>query len=295
MKQLREIVMMIAETVLFIGIVFLVFGIVGGGMVALHIVDAGAFEDTNVIDPYQTLLIDYLPLFVGALVATIVVHTIIFKRDTSFSGFRTEGWFKQFFEGFFWSALLLTVGFVGLYLLGYLQIDKIEMDAYLFLGFILFFLIQSSFEEIAVRSFLLPTIAHRSNTWIGIIASSAVFTLLHIGNANINWLSILNIFLAGLLLGAFFVKYKKIWAPIGLHVGWNFLQGSFFGYEVSGISVYSYLDTQETGPDLLTGGSFGFEGSILASILITILTYIVWRSNPSAFQEPYYHHEKLLV
>jgi hypothetical protein len=91
--------------------------------------------------------------------------------------------------------------------------------------------------------------------------------------------------LAGALMGLIFLQTKKIWAPIGLHAGWNFLQGSFFGFEVSGFDVYSLIDSQETGMDLFTGGPFGFEGSILASLLLSGFSVWIILKNPSIFSK----------
>lgn len=295
MKEIaKQIAMTLMEVVLYIGIVFLVFGMIGGAMVFLRIVDAGDFTSTDILDPYSTLLIDYLPVFIGSIIGIYIVHRLIFKRSYEFSGFGREKVFKQFVIGLLWSAAILSFGTIILLVFDYLDIVGIEMNLSLFLGFLLFFLIQSSFEELAVRSFLLSTIAHRSTIWIGILSSSAIFTLLHIGNANINALSLFNIFLAGLLLGVIYIRYGQIWAPIGLHAGWNFLQGSFFGYEVSGISVYSFIDTIETGPDLITGGKFGFEGSIIGCIMIMASTYWIWRSAPEKFTTQY-HPEELIL
>jgi len=287
-QAIKQVGMMLVEVILFIGIMALTYAIIGGALLYLNVVDVSDFEQTSIDRPYHMLLLDYLPVLLGALVATIIVHRVIFKRQLPFSGFGKQKLFAQFGAGLAWSAVLLTIGFVLLYALGMMEILRVNMDSYLFIGFFLFFLVQSSFEEFAMRSFLLPTVAHRSSIWVGIIISALVFSLLHFDNQNINPLSLINILLAGVLLGILFVSTGQIWAPIGLHAGWNFLQGTFYGYEVSGIDVYSYIDSREVGPDLWTGGAFGFEGSILATVLLSMLSIYYWKKNPDRFVGSHY-------
>src|SRR5471030_2266301 len=68
---------------------------------------------------------------------------------------------------------------------------------------------------------------------------------------------------AGILLGAAYALTGRLWLPIGLHLGWNFAEGSIFGMAVSGGSQKGSLITGELhGSNLLTGGVFGPEASI---------------------------------
>ena len=63
---------------------------------------------------------------------------------------------------------------------------------------------------------------------------------------------------AGVLLGAAYAVTGRLWLPIGLHIGWNFTEGSLFGMSVSGNAIDTgLLHGTLTGPPLLTGGAFG--------------------------------------
>ena len=236
-------------------------------------------EDIDNINPYHGLL-QYASFCISVIVAMIISHVYIFKRDYSLLGFNPKGMGREFGHGWLLATIMISVGFLLLYALGWMKIDKIDFQFSLFVGFLLFFLVQSAFEELLGRSYLIPAISSRFNTGIALIASSLVFSLLHGSNDSVTAISLIEIFLAGLLMGLLFLKFGKIWAAIGVHAGWNFLQGSFFGFEVSGIDVYSLIDSSETGPDLMTGGPFGFEGSLLSIIFTIAACLYVYRSMP---------------
>ena len=64
-----------------------------------------------------------------------------------------------------------------------------------------------------------------------------------------------------------------LWFPIGIHWAWNFTQGNVSGFAVSGGDTEeSILTATLSGPDIITGGSFGPEASIVALTLGTILS-----------------------
>lgn len=222
-------------------------------------------------NPMTTLVLEYLPLFIASLVSLYITHTVIFKRSWISTGFTKKWYSNSTAKAGTIAFFFLAVSFLTLYTLGFMRIDGINFKASLFFGFLLLFIVQSSFEEIVSRSFMIPTITAYSNVWVALFISSSIFAILHLFNANITILSTLNIFLAGLLLGLLYLRYESIWPAISFHVAWNFFQGSFFGFEVSGHEVYSYLDTTEIGPDLYTGGPFGLEGSIICTLLL--MTY----------------------
>ena len=227
--------------------------------------------------PLEILAIEYLPLFIASMISLFITHTLIFKRAWPATGFVRAWYSAGTIRAATLAVVILGLSFIGLYIVGYMAIEKIDFDATLFFGLLILFIVQSSFEEVVSRSFMIPSITSRSNVWVALFISSALFAVLHLFNDNITVLSTLNIFLAGALLGILYIRYESIWPAISFHAAWNFFQGSFFGFEVSGNEVYSYLDTTETGPDLLTGGTFGFEGSIICTLLLIIYTAYLYK------------------
>lgn len=131
------------------------------------------------------------------------------------------------------------------------------------LTFFLLFVFVSWNEELLSRGYHLQTIASGTNLFWGMIISSAIFGLLHLGNPNATWVSTAGIFFAGVYLAYGYIRTKQLWLPIGLHLGWNFFEGIVFGFPVSGIDMYALTRITVTGPELWTGGEFGPEAGLI--------------------------------
>lgn len=67
---------------------------------------------------------------------------------------------------------------------------------------------------------------------------------------------------------------------MGLHVGWNFAQGNVFGIPVSGhakdVSLWAFGPAPDTSA-FLTGGEYGVEVSLYATIVIAVLVWFTYR------------------
>lgn len=75
---------------------------------------------------------------------------------------------------------------------------------------------------------------------------------------------------AGLLLAAAYMLTRRLWLGIGFHISWNYTQSAVFGGVVSGgVADPGLFKTVITGPDLITGGGFGLEASLIPCILAT--------------------------
>ena len=130
----------------------------------------------------------------------------------------------------------------------------------------LFALLAGVMEEILFRGLLFRISAKIVGTWGALIFTSALFGLAHAANPGATFASSLAIALeAGILLGAAYAATQRLWLPIGLHVGWNFTEGSIFSMNISGTGIHEgVVRGSLSGPRLLTGGSFGPEASVVA-------------------------------
>lgn len=167
------------------------------------------------------------------------------------------GWLK--FEGFAWNF------------------DPIGTVITSVLTFLVVFIFVGWNEELLSRGYHLQTLASGINLFWGVMISSAVFGLLHLGNPNATWVSAAGIFFAGIYLAYGYIRTKQLWLSIGLHIGWNFFEGVVFGFPVSGLDIYPLTRIQVTGPELWTGGAFGPEaGLIVLPSLIVGAVLIYW-------------------
>ncbi|KOA19013.1 CAAX amino terminal protease self- immunity [Clostridium homopropionicum DSM 5847] len=144
-----------------------------------------------------------------------------------------------------------------------------------FWGIILYIVVSLS-EEIMCRGYIQTTLYQMRMPYLAAVISSTIFAFLHLGNPNVKILGIVNIFFIGLLLSYMYIRTKNLWMPIGYHFTWNYFQGNIYGFPVSGttqsIGIYN-IDTIKE--NIITGGSFGPEAGILATIVISISFVII--------------------
>lgn len=134
------------------------------------------------------------------------------------------------------------------------------------------YIIQGFNEEILCRGFLMNAIASKKGPLVGILLNSFFFGALHLLNPNVTFLSFINISLVGIIFSLIFYKTNNLWIVGAMHSIWNFLLGPVLGIEVSGLSTFSsvFKTISLEGKTLINGGSFGFEGGLAATIVLTI-------------------------
>lgn len=124
-------------------------------------------------------------------------------------------------------------------------------------------------EELLFRGYPFQKLASFSPT-LAVAVTSALFALLHAGNEAVGTVALLNIFLAGVLLGLSYLVAGNLWFPIAFHLAWNVMSGPLLGHEVSGFQLPdTLLTTIDAGHPLLSGGDFGIEASIIVTLLET--------------------------
>lgn len=135
-------------------------------------------------------------------------------------------------------------------------------------------------EEILFRGVLFRIVEESLGTWLALLLSALLFGLLHLGNPNATlWAAIAIAIEAGILLAAAFVVTRRLWLAIGIHFAWNLTQGGIFGVAVSGNQANGLLQATLTGPELLSGGVFGAEASILAVVVcLAAGIYLIWKA-----------------
>lgn len=149
-------------------------------------------------------------------------------------------------------------------------------------------------EEILLRGVLFRVVEQWLGSWVALVLSALLFGLLHAGNPNATWAAALGLSLqAGVLLAAAYMVSRSLWLPIGLHWGWNAVQAGVVGGTVSGHVSRAIVTTEPVGPDVLSGGAFGIEGSIIATgvcaalaVAFCVLAVRLGRTKPGFWSAP---------
>ncbi len=137
------------------------------------------------------------------------------------------------------------------------------------------FTVAGAMEELLFRGYPLQVLAEGTRRWLAAVVLCVLFALGHLGNPDIGPLPVVNIFLLGLLLAAAYLSTRRLWLPIALHLSWNLAQSWLWGFDVSGITLPdTLLVAVPIGPEALTGGGFGLEGSLLTTL--TVAATLAW-------------------
>ncbi|RGV34438.1 CPBP family intramembrane glutamic endopeptidase [Bacteroides clarus] len=184
---------------------------------------------------------------------------------------------KDLLSGISLAIVLYAVGFGVSLLAGAIEIAGVVFNPSSLLISFVFFLLVAITEEFALRGFVLERMLQGGvNKFWALFLSATLFSLVHIANPNFDFLSFINILLAGILLGSSYIYTRNLCFPIALHWFWNWIQGPVLGYEVSGNKFCDGLLTLHLPEaNLINGGAFGFEGSILCTVLMVAGTAVI--------------------
>lgn len=165
---------------------------------------------------------------------------------------------------------LYTVCVLILMLMGIYRIEGINPASFL-LPALAMAVTSGVFEELLFRGVLFISLERMFGSWAALIVSSLVFGLTHLMNPQGSLEGALFIAVeAGILLAGAYMLTGRLWMSMGFHFAWNYTQEGIYSGIVSGnAAAEGLLKSSIQGPDLLTGGSFGLESSVLALALCT--------------------------
>ncbi|MFN7917021.1 MAG: CPBP family intramembrane glutamic endopeptidase [Vicinamibacterales bacterium] len=137
-------------------------------------------------------------------------------------------------------------------------------------------LINAFTQELLFQGYLLPSLLRRTPALVALVVSGVVFVLVHGPAAILDPIPGLNLFLAGILLGLARIRWNSLWPGLGIHFGWNFVEGPLLGLNVSGHELAGWKLLKLSGPAYLSGGSLGPEGSLAATVMTVAGIVMVW-------------------
>ncbi|UZH56612.1 CPBP family intramembrane metalloprotease [Salinimicrobium tongyeongense] len=214
------------------------------------------------ISSQQHLISSFFDLSGTFLVLWIFMKYIDREKFTEL-GFQMKGRLSDFGSGTLVGFITMLSGFLILMGIGEIRYSGVNFNVSELLISILFFLIIAVVEETLIRGYVLKNLMLSTNKYVALVISSVIFSLMHGANPSMSLFSFIDLFFAGMILGISYLYTKNLWFPIGLHFGWNLFQ-THFGFNVSGLDVYSLIEINYTSANLFNGGEFGFEGSVFS-------------------------------
>lgn len=166
--------------------------------------------------------------------------------------------------GLITGCVLILLGF-GMY-----RIDGLNPATFL-IPAVALAISSGTFEELFFRGVIFKSVEDMAGSWIALILSSLVFGFVHLLNPAGTIVGAVYISIeAGLLLAAAYLLTRRLWLAMGVHMAWNYTLSAIYSGVVSGgVADPGLIRGTFEGPELLTGGSFGLESSILALVLCT--------------------------
>jgi len=223
------------------------------------------FEKTS----EQYLIMSFFSIL-GTLLVIWFFMKFLDKEPFVKVGFGTKNRLNDFLLGIIIGALIMSGAYLLLLMLGEIFFQKMNFDFKEIIFSTLLFTIVAVEEEVLFRGYILKNLMVSYNKYVALLVSSILFSLIHGFNPNIDLLGFTNIFLAGILLGISYIHTKNLWFPIALHLSWNLFQ-TIFGFNVSGQNTYSLIEFEIIESNLLNGGLFGFEGSVLSIVAMLVV------------------------
>lgn len=212
-------------------------------------------QDKNIVNP----IIHFIS-FLVLLVAYYFLFRFYDKRKIT--ELSVKYLFKEMFGGIFFGFFTISLVIFILYLLGNYQAINITTAHYP-IKFFTLLMFAAIVEDLFHRGLIVRVCESWLGTHLTLIIAMLVELQQHFFNPNSNLFSFLLYLIWGFTMGMMFIYTKRIWLPFFFHLGWNFSQ-PFYGSNLSGLNdMGSIIQSTFNGPELLTGGVFGIENSII--------------------------------
>lgn len=258
--------------------IFTFIGSIFASMIDMSTEQADKALDLNDLSPWSLVLTQGAGTL-GGIVAALIAYRIVHRKNSN--DIKVQGPLFDMVYGLLLGAGAMTVAFFLLQMTNQITLvntlSSPQFSYYTF-AFAVIFILTGFFEEIFFRGYVMQILIERRNKrWLVYMISAVIFGFAHLTNPDVSIIGIINIILVGFLFAYMFEKTKSLMLPIGFHITWNFFQGSVYGFEVSGIDTHSLYQTNDAGGnDLITGGTFGIEGGLMATLLIVITFFFTY-------------------
>jgi membrane protease YdiL (CAAX protease family) len=200
--------------------------------------------------------------------------------------------FREFGLGSLIGFGLFALGIGILWLFGFYRVIGFDFVWISMIGALAGTLVSAFVQELIFRGIIYRITEEWLGTWWAVAISTLLFGLIHLTSSGATIFSALAVALqAGILLAAAYALTHRLWMALGIHMAWDFANDGIFGVGVTGGTgqpIHGLLQARLRGPDLLTGGSFGVEASVITVVIVLIAAILILRK---AYQQgPFVTH-----
>lgn len=236
-------------------------------------IQGGIFQ-TDLLERETIKLISTIIATILAIITYIYFFKFYEKRKVE--EFSTKKMFSSLLTGLLIGFVLQSLTILVIYIKGGYSILSINPVSFI-IPPLAMSIASAIIEEILFRGIVFRIIEEKLGSYFSLIISATIFGLIHMLNPNSSLIAGIGLAIqAGLLLASAYIYSRNLWLPIAIHFAWNFTQSAIFGANVSGNKISKTLITSEiNGAEWFTGGQFGPEGSIQATLFCLIATVIL--------------------
>ena len=224
-------------------------------------------------------IISVLCSYIFSAVILLLFVKYLEKTTFEYFGFSKENYLEAIKVGT-GLAIFSVVGIVAILLMSdniSLTLSK-DLKIGIIIMLVILVIMQGFLEEIVFRGYLMTRLAAKKGKWIAILLSSIFYIVFRMSNPSASKLDLINIFLISIVMSLLYWYFDNILVIAIFHAFWNCISGVVFGFNLSGIKLSDSIFTVEAISDkqVLIGGSYGIEGSIIATVFFAILGLLVY-------------------
>jgi membrane protease YdiL (CAAX protease family) len=142
--------------------------------------------------------------------------------------------------------------------------------------YLLIFTLVGFFEEFLFRGYTQFTLADGIGFWPAALLLSLGFGYVHLQNPGEGWVGAASVALVGIFFAFTLYRTGNLWYAVGLHASFDWGESFLYSVPDSGLVLPGHLsDAVLHGPNWLTGGTVGPEGSVFCFLTMGLQFLVV--------------------
>jgi uncharacterized protein len=233
------------------------------------------------ITPGAMLAVQELVFVIPAIVAGVVMGWIEHRSIASYGLVAGAGLSRLILAGIVWGVGMMTALILLIRAFGGIQFSGLAIHGSVLLKsaalYGIGFLLVGFFEEFTFRGYMQTVLGERIGFWRAAVVLSVLFGAVHFLNGGESWVGALMAAGFGIVSCLALKRTGSLWLSIGMHAGFDYAETFIFGVPDGGFPARNALmNATLHGPNWLTGGLVGPEGSVMAFVMLAGAFVLIW-------------------